>query len=185
MRRVILYIAASLDGYIAGENGGIDWLDSEAAPDDAGNGYEAFLREIDTIVMGYNTYRQVTEELSPGKWVYAGKKTYVLTHRGIANLPEIQFVCQPVERLIETLRQEGGKGIWICGGAKIIHPLLQQNLIDEFRITIIPILLGRGIPPLWSAGLPDSFAVDLYPKERQLVGADLSPARPGERGKMI
>ena len=77
MRRVILYIAASLDGYIAGENGGVDWLDREAAPDDAGNGYEAFLREIDTIVMGYNTYRQVTEELSPGKWVYAGKKTYV------------------------------------------------------------------------------------------------------------
>ena len=75
MRRVILYIAASLDGYIAGENGGIDWLDREAAPDEAGNGYEAFLREIDTIVMGYNTYRQVTEELSPGKWVYAGKKT--------------------------------------------------------------------------------------------------------------
>ena len=146
MRRVILYIAASLDGYIAGENGGVDWLDREAAPDEAGNGYEAFLREIDTIVMGYNTYRQVTEELSPGKWVYAGKKTCVLTHRGIANLPEIQFVCQPAERLIETLQQEDGKGIWICGGAKIIHPLLQQNLIDEFRITIIPILLGRGIP---------------------------------------
>lgn len=78
--------------------------------------------------------------------MYAGKKTYVLTHRGIANLPKIQFVCQPVERLIETLQQEDGKGIWICGGAKIIHPLLKQNLIDEFRITIIPILLGRGIP---------------------------------------
>lgn len=146
MRRVILYIAASLDGYIADENGGVDWLDSEAAPDGTESGYETFLREIDTIVMGYHTYQQVTEELSPGKWVYAGKRTYVLTHRGIANLPKIQFVCQPVERLIETLQQEDGKGIWICGGAKIIHPLLKQNLIDEFRITIIPILLGRGIP---------------------------------------
>lgn len=130
MRRVILYIAASLDGYIAGENGGIDWLDSEAAPDDAGNGYEAFLREIDTIVMGYNTYRQVTEELSPGKWVYAGKKTYVLTHRGIANLPEIQFVCQPAERLIETLRQEDGKGIWICGGSQD-HPSASATEFDR------------------------------------------------------
>lgn len=185
MRRVILYIAASLDGYIAGENGGIDWLDSEAAPDDAGNGYEAFLREIDTIVMGYNTYRQVTEELSPGKWVYAGKKDLCIDASGHRQ-PSGDSIRLPTSGAADRNAPARGwkRDLDLWGSQD--HPSTSATEFDR-RISHHnhPDPFGPGNPPLWSAGLPDSFAVDLYPKERQLVGADLSPARPGERGKMI
>ena len=103
MRRVILYIAISLDGYIADLNGGVSWLDSGADAENTEDGYEAFLQKIDTVVMGYNTYRQVAEELSPGKWVYSGMMSYVLTHRKMDDLPEIRFVHQNVGRLLHRL----------------------------------------------------------------------------------
>lgn len=145
MRRVILYIAISLDGYIADLNGGVSWLDSGADAENTEDGYEAFLQKIDTVVMGYNTYRQVAEELSPGKWVYSGMMSYVLTHRKMDDLPEIRFVHQNVGRLLQRLKQQEGRDIWLCGGANVVGQCLEQDLIDEFHITMIPILLGRGI----------------------------------------
>ncbi len=70
MRQVILYIAMSLDGYIADMHGGVGWLPAvEDAP--AADSYDAFVRSVDTVVMGWNTYRQLVTELSPGTWVYA------------------------------------------------------------------------------------------------------------------
>ena len=146
MRRVILYIAISLDGYIADLNGGVSWLDSGADAENTEDGYEAFLQKIDTVVMGYNTYRQVAEELSPGKWVYSGMMSYVLTHRKMDDLPEIRFVHQNVGRLLQRLKQQEGRDIWLCGGANVVGQCLEQDLIDELHITMIPILLGRGIP---------------------------------------
>ena len=70
MRQTVLYIAMSLDGYIADRNGGVEWLTGQDGGADAGDSYTEFTKEIDTVVMGWNTYHQVTTELAPGEWVY-------------------------------------------------------------------------------------------------------------------
>ena len=72
MRRIILFIAMSLDGYIADEKGGVDWLSDIQTEENGENSYSHFIKEIDTVVTGWNTYHQIVTELSPGEWVYKG-----------------------------------------------------------------------------------------------------------------
>ena len=81
MRNVILYIAMSLDGYLADANGGVAWLDGDGSDSLHPGSYEAFSETVDTVLMGYRTYRQIVTELSPETWPYCGKTTYVWTHR--------------------------------------------------------------------------------------------------------
>ena len=139
--RVILYIAVSLDGYIADAAGGVGWLEGEDPQYRGDYGYESFFREIATVVMGWNTYRQVDTQLSPGQWPYGGKETYVLTHRGLPDREGIHFAdCSAVE-LVSALKERGD--VWICGGAAIVEQLLEE--IDEFHLSVMPILLGGGI----------------------------------------
>ncbi|POE40591.1 riboflavin biosynthesis protein RibD [Lacticaseibacillus paracasei] len=146
MRKVVLYIATSLDGYIADTDGGINWLggqDSNYAATD--NSYADFIAGVDSVVMGYSTYKQVTTELSPGVWPYAGMQSYVLTHHQPAPMKDVQFVTKSVVDLIENLRQKSGNSIWIMGGASIVNPLIAANMIDEYHLSIMPYLLGDGI----------------------------------------
>ena len=145
MRKVILYIAMSLDGYIADKNGGVAWLagqDAEVA--DEGT-YSEFVQGIDTVVMGWNTYHQIVTELSPDEWVYQDFITYVVTHNPKESSDKIHFVNESPVNLIKRLREENGKGIWICGGANLIQQLAREDMIDCYYITIIPIILGSGI----------------------------------------
>ncbi len=141
--KVILYIAMSLDGYIAKEDGSVDWLEN------AGNGVEGsyleFYNTIDTIIMGRKTYDQI---LTFGEWGYKGKNTYVLTADTSKNTdnPNIEFVDTDVEALTIRLKQESGSNIWLLGGAEIINAFLERRLIDEYRITVIPVIIGAGIP---------------------------------------
>ena len=114
-RKVILYIAQSLDGCIADPHGKVDWL-NEAPAEDAG--YAAFAKTIDTVILGHRTYCHIHDELSPAVWPYAGMQSYVLTHQDRPAQEGIRFVCQPVTALIHTLKQEKGKDIWICGGSR-------------------------------------------------------------------
>ena len=136
----------SLDGYIADAKGSVHWLEGDNSDPQAMGSYPEFIETIDTIIMGYTTYSQITTELSPNNWVYSGKHTYVLTHHTCKNTAEITFINIPVEKLLIELKKENGKDIWICGGASIIHPALSTHLVDEITISIIPILLGNGIP---------------------------------------
>ena len=149
-RKVILYIAQSLDGCIADPHGKVDWLD-EAPAEDAG--YAAFAKTIDTVILGHRTYCQIHDELSPAIWPYAGMQSYVLTHQARSAQEGIRFVCQPVTALIHTLKQEQGKDIWICGGADTAAQLIRKNAIDRYVVSVIPVILGEGIP-LFSRGLP-------------------------------
>lgn len=145
MRKVILYIAMSLDGYIADRKGNVDWL---AGQDDAGeqiNTYGTFIKEVDTVVMGWNTYRQITTQLSPEEWPYQGMTTYVITHRRQPSSEDIKFVQEEPCSLVRRLREEQGKAIWICGGSSIIQPLVQEDLLDVYHISVIPTILGAGI----------------------------------------
>lgn len=146
MRRVILYIAMSLDGYIADKNGGVGWLEGDGSDSEHPGSYSEFYETIDTVVMGYKTYHQIITELSPDDWVYAGKKSYVVTHKKCESSNEICFTDQTFPELIAELKRETGKDIWICGGAGIVNQLVEDDLIDRYCITVIPTLLGEGVP---------------------------------------
>lgn len=146
MRRVVLFIAMSLDGYIADRDGGVDWLAGQDPQAETPDTYSAFIKDVDTVIMGWNTYRQVTEELSPGHWVYGDLTCYVVTHRKLPARDRICFTGGDPCRLVADLRREPGRSIWICGGASLIRQLAEADLIDEYDISVIPTLLGGGIP---------------------------------------
>lgn len=144
MRKVVLFIATSLDGYIADNNGGISWIDGQGT-EETRDSYSEFIKDVDTVIMGWKTYEQITTELSPGQWVYNDQMSYVITHREKENTSNIKFTAENLESVVTKLKKEKGKDIWICGGAGIINQLMQKNLIDKFYISIIPTLLGQGI----------------------------------------
>ena len=145
MRKVTLYIAMSLDGYIADRNGKVDWLNGHGGEGEQADTYSSFVKDIDTVVMGWNTYHQITTELSPGEWVYSELTSYVITHRAVPSTGNIKFVRGDPCDIVQRLRREQGLGIWICGGGSVIQPLVRGGLIDEYYISVIPTILGSGI----------------------------------------
>lgn len=145
MRKVRLFIAISLDGYIADKEGGVHWLEGQEDTHEDIDVYSEFVKDIDTILMGWNTYRQVITELSPDEWIYSDFLTYVFTHRKCSSTEKIRFVNENPIDFIKKLRLEKGKDIWICGGADLIQQFINEDLIDEYYITVIPTLLGSGI----------------------------------------
>lgn len=145
MRKVILFIAMSLDGYIADKNGSVEWLDGQSKSEENIDTYSMFIKDVDTVIMGWNTYYQIITELSPTEWVYADLTSYVITHREMVSTKEIIFTSKGVCDIVSKLKQEQGKNIWICGGADIVQQLIKEDLIDEFHISIIPTILGAGI----------------------------------------
>ena len=145
MRRVILYIAMSLDGYIADRDGGVAWLAGDGSePENAGS-YPEFIETVDTVILGYRTYYQIVTELFKDSWVYSGKKSYVLTHKKIDSTDEIIFTDRNIRELMSQIMSEKGKDIWVCGGTDIANQFLELGLIDRFCITIIPTILGEGV----------------------------------------
>ena len=146
MRKIILYIAVSLDGYIADKNGSVDWLAGQDEETENEDTYSEFIKDIDTVVMGWNTYAQIRMELSPEKWHYENLTSYVITHRNEDSTEKIKFVREDPCELSVYLKETPGKNIWICGGRCIIQPLIRKNLIDEYHISVIPTILGDGIP---------------------------------------
>ena len=145
MRKIILFIAMSLDGYIADSNGKVAWLNGHGNDDENIDTYKEFVKDIDTVIMGWNTYHQIVTELSPTEWVYSDLTTYVLTHRKHNSTKQIRFTSENPVLLLEKLKKEVGKDIWICGGANLIQQLIRENAIDKYYISVIPTLLGKGI----------------------------------------
>ncbi|MEM1309742.1 MAG: dihydrofolate reductase family protein [Cyanobacteria bacterium P01_H01_bin.153] len=137
----VLYIATSIDGYIASTDGGVDWL-NEIAADDESIGYESFYSTIDALIMGATTYEQV---LGFGPWPYAGKPTYVLTHRNLSSdRPDIAFKHN-FEAVIAAVERQGFCRIWVVGGGRVASEFMNRSLISEVILTIAPIILGDGI----------------------------------------
>lgn len=145
MRKTVLYIAMSLDGFIADDQGRIDWL--QAQQDSAENtvGWDEFAASVDTVIMGRKTWHQIVTELSPQQWVYEDFTTYVITHHPLPSSESVRFTDRDPVELVRALRSVAGGQIWICGGASIIGRLLEAEQIDRFHITVIPVLLGNGI----------------------------------------
>ena len=145
MKKVMLYIGMSLDGYIANKDMKVDWMIGENSNNQEDSSYNEFITNIDTIIMGYTTYYQIVNELSKNNWPYKDMMTYVITHRLLLNQEEIIFTNEKLFNLIQRLKKTEGKNIWICGGANIVNQLIKLNLIDEYHITIIPTILGGGV----------------------------------------
>lgn len=150
--KVMLYIACSLDGYIADEKGGISFLEETPSPV-PDLGYEQFYNTIGALIMGGKTYRQVVTELSPDQWPYEGKDCFVYTKEPISNGNQIISTQLPPKQLLEHIRKTTTSDIWVVGGGQIIQLFLQENLIDQFIVYMMPTLLGGGIP-LFPAGFP-------------------------------
>ena len=145
MKKCKLFIAASLDGYIAREDGSLDWLDTIPNPDQLDHGYYPFYDSIDTILMGRKTYEEV---LGFGvDWPYPDCKTYILSSKEVAIKTENTFLINdPLKDKIHEWVNEDGKDIWVCGGGQLISSMLDLGLIDEMLISITPVILGAGIP---------------------------------------
>jgi dihydrofolate reductase len=144
MSDVVLYIAASVDSYIAREDGSIDWLE----PYEGGDyGYEAFYAGVDTLLVGGNTYRQA---LGFGEWPYPGKRVIVFTRHEPADGDErVEFVTHDVAGFVSRLKEQPGGVIWLVGGARIVATLIDAHLVDELIVSVVPVLLRSGIPLAW------------------------------------
>ncbi|WP_107995619.1 dihydrofolate reductase family protein [Trichococcus paludicola] len=142
-RKVRVYIAASLDGYIAHSDGNIDWLDS-VARDDEDYGYAAFIETIDTVIMGRKTYEKVLS--FGGEFPHAGRDCYVLSRTERIADGQVHFYSGSPEKLLDQIRRKPGKDIFIDGGSEAIDLFRKKGMIDSYTVSIIPILLGEGIP---------------------------------------
>lgn len=143
MPKIVLYIASSLDGFIARKDGDVSWLNPYQV-EGQDYGYSEFLSSIDIIVMGSKTFDQLP---TLGPWPYGNTKTYVLTRRDL-KIPEgARVVLHPgsLDELLMAIREESRKGIWPVGGAAVAQSFLRHKAIGEIIISFIPILLGQGI----------------------------------------
>ena len=144
MRKISLFIAMSLDGYIADSKGNVEWLQGQGDGEDIDT-YSEFIKDIDTILMGWNTYHQIVTELSPDEWIYRDFISYVITHNERTSSEKIRFVNRDPVDLLKSLKKENGRNIWICGGANLVRQLVNQDFIDCYHITVVPTLLGSGV----------------------------------------
>lgn len=141
-RKVVLYIAQSLDGYIARENNDISWL-SVVERDNEDYGYDDFIKTVDTVFMGRKTYEKV---LTFGmEFPHKGRTCYVLSKTLKGADENVQFFSGNIDKLITRIKGQKGKDIFIDGGSEVVRLFRDNDLIDEYVISIIPILLGKGI----------------------------------------
>lgn len=109
MRKAVLFIAMSLDGYIADRGGKVDWLMGQDNDAETTDSYADFEKNIDTVIMGWKTYHQVATELSPEQWVYENLQSYVLTHRDCPSTNSITFTSIDPRSLVKKLKAGKGK----------------------------------------------------------------------------
>lgn len=143
MKKIKLYIAASIDGYIARSDGDLDWLTKYPINPETNYGYDDFYKSIDTVIMGGQTYRDILN--MDFVWPYKDKTTYVVTRNSMGTKENIHFITKSIIEEISKLRKENGKDIWLVGGGQLITMLLASDLVDEMIITTIPVILGNGI----------------------------------------
>jgi len=141
-----VFIARSLDGYIADKEGGVDWLHSTPNPDNLDMGYNKFMQRIDAIVMGRKTFEVVLGFGIP--WPYA-KSVYVVSST-LSSMPEalkgkVELVNGSVKEILLYINGKGAARLYIDGGT-LIQSFLKEDFIDEMIISTIPVLLGGGIP---------------------------------------
>lgn len=153
MRKISLFIATSLDGYIAKPNDDLSFLKLvEKQGEDYG--YAKFTDTIDTLIIGRRTYDYVLKEIGSSHYDNGQRDVYVITRTERPQLGRTIFYKGNITELVKRLKSEKGKSIYCDGGAEVINELLKHDLIDEFIISVIPILLGNGTR-LFKDGRPE------------------------------
>jgi Dihydrofolate reductase len=146
MKRIKLYITTTIDGYIATQDGDLDWFREYPNPKNSELGYNNFMSGIDTIIIGGQTYRSLLcmDVVLP----YRDKTTYIVSHNPIDSKANhnIQSLTENIIEEIAKMKEEVGNDIGLLGGGELTKMLLQHDLIDEMTITTVPVLLGGGIP---------------------------------------
>jgi dihydrofolate reductase len=150
--RVTIHMAASLDGFIARKDGSVDWLETsdnfEGGHTMSPESIEEFLRTIECYVMGSRTYETALDFEAKGLgWPYGKKPTFVLTSRELRKTREtVEFHSGDLARLVEDRLKPSFGSIWFVGGGEVSGECLRRGLADEVRYSIMPILVGSGIP---------------------------------------
>ena len=143
MRKISLFIAVSVDGYIAQPNDNLDFL-KHVEKEGEDYGYKAFTDTVDTIIIGRKTYDYVSRHLGESYYDSGNRDVYVMTRSARPTIGRTAFFSGKLTNLIDDLRSRNGKGIYCDGGAEIINEFLRHDLVDELIISIVPILLGSG-----------------------------------------
>lgn len=146
MRKVVLALALSLDGFVARENGDVDWLKMEDLTEGAEEMNE-FFASIDAIFYGRKTYEKGLE-MSGGKDYYGDRiMNYVFTRTPRqSRRKNLHFVSENVKEFVENLKSQNGKNIWLMGGGDLAKTFFEEHLIDELILGIQPTILGKGLP---------------------------------------
>lgn len=142
--KISVYIAASIDGFIARTDGSLDWLDC-VGDGDEDYGFKNFLYCIDGVILGRKTYEVAVTAYGTSRWPYSGKRLIVLSRALQKELPEAQIYAGDVVTLVQQLHAEGIRHLWVDGG-ETLSQFLRLNLVDELILSVIPTLLGEGIP---------------------------------------
>ena len=148
MRKVILGLGISLDGYIARKSGAVDWLSMDWDYD-----WTAFFKTIDVVLMGRKSWEvalginpKPKSKSKPKKNPYAGMETYVFSKTlKESGVESVETVSGDLKKFVENLKAKKGKHIWLSGGGSLAKSFLDENLVDEIHLGIAPLLLGAGI----------------------------------------
>ncbi len=149
MVQITYYVAASLDGFIAKEDGNVDWLDAVRV-EGQDYGYRDFYARVDALLMGRRTYDQIR---SFGDWPYKDKPCTVFSRdRELEPDAPAEFSTENPREVLDRLERRGHAHAWLVGGANLAGSFFDRGLISDFVVTLIPTLLGSGLPMLGPSG---------------------------------
>jgi dihydrofolate reductase len=150
VRPVRYNVAASLDGFIADRNGEYDWIPLDQSVD-----FDAIFARIDTVLLGWHSYELTLRDTSAASAWPAGARVYVFSRTlDPADHPSVTIVRDDAPGAVGALRAESGDGeIWLYGGGALFGSLLAAGQVDAVEVTVVPVLLGEGVP-LVPAGIP-------------------------------
>lgn len=146
---ISIHMVSSLDGFIAKKDNSISWFETTDSYDKGvvGQDPEEFLKTIDCYVMGSRTYEFALELSQEHGWAYGDKPTIVLTNRTLPNeRPNVEFYAGCLNELVTERLKPAYKNVWVVGGAAVAKDFIRLKLADEIRVSILPIILGDGLP---------------------------------------
>lgn len=150
-RKVIVYIAASLDGYIAKPGDDLSFLGT-VQKEGEDYGYGQFVSGVDTVIVGRKTYDWVMNAVP--EFPHADKETYVVTRQPREAIGNTRFYSGSLKELVQQLKSVPGKNIFVDGGAALVNAMLQEDLVDELIVSVVPVMVGEGVR-LFKEGIPE------------------------------
>ena len=183
MKKIILFSAVSIDGYIAGKEDDLDWLTKFGANDsEAGDDYTKFERTVDTALMGSGTYEFVVRAGINDP--YPNMDTYVFTRTARASRGAVKYISGDIIEFAESLKEQEGKAIWLVGGGAINGLFLQQGMIDQLHLDVIPMSIGGGTKLFEGDCGIDDFDLMTFEGDVSIQGFDLIKTTPHASGRV-